>query len=74
MSMMFLKQSLFVLATIPLILPAQPAWLNDDLVAYYSFEGEAVDLSGDQRHLNFLSPAPASGTHRSFGANPTIAV
>ena len=37
----------FIVALLPLIAAAQPAWLNDGLVAYYPFDGDAKDYSGN---------------------------
>ena len=35
------------LALLPLVVAAQPAWLNDGLVAYYPLDGDAKDYSGN---------------------------
>ncbi len=39
------------LLALPLFTHAQPAWLNDGLVAYYPFDGNTNDESGSSAHL-----------------------
>ena len=36
---------------LPLFAAAQPAWINDGLVAYYPFDGDAKDASGNGNHF-----------------------
>jgi hypothetical protein len=42
-----LKNVFCLFALLPLIVAAQPAWINDGLVAYYPFDGDAEDYSGN---------------------------
>ena len=50
---MHLMKNVFCLfALLPLIAAAQPAWINDGLVAYYPFDGDSKDASGNGQNLS----------------------
>lgn len=48
--MKLLRIYALAVALLPLLVTAQPEWLNDGLVAYYPFDGDAKDYSGNGNH------------------------
>ena len=69
--MTIIKNVFCLLALLPLIAAAQPAWLNDGLVAYYPFDGDAKDYSGNGNDgevdgLTFGGIAPNSSNYADF--------
>ena len=49
------RKLLLTLFLMPLMSFAQPAWLNDGLVAYYPFDGDAKDASGNGNDFSPLN-------------------
>ena len=45
--MKLIKNVFCLFALLPLIAAAQPVWIDDGLVAYYPFDGDAKDASGN---------------------------
>ena len=62
-----LKNVFCLFALLPVIVAAQPAWLNDGLVAYYPFDGDAKDYSGNGNDGEITISAPISTKNR-FGS------
>ena len=61
--MKLLRISAFVVALLPLVAAAQPAWLDDGLVAYYPFDANMMDYSGNGHHGSSVGNAELSVYH-----------
>ena len=55
----------------PLVSYAQPAWLNDGLVAYYPLDGDGKDASGNGNNTRPVDEKPKYYYGDRFGNNPS---